>query len=115
MNFQIFLKKLLDLANFGEEKKQKFIQIFYQYYYVRLIDTIGGIDPTYARRLTTAVDNMKTNPQQFAALWKELKASSEFSKVIDNVTDEVVGYLLDDVVKSTDEREKAQILSLVSS
>lgn len=111
MNFQTFLQKLLDIANFGDEKKKKFTQIFYQYYYVRLIDAIGGIDPMYAQRLTTAVDNIKTSPEQFADLWKELRSSDEFSKVIDQVTDEVIGYLLDDVIKSSDDSEKAQIIA----
>lgn len=114
MNFQVFLSKVLDLANFPQDKKQKFLEIFYQYYFKRLIEVIGGVDPTYAQRLTTSVDTMKDNPEAFGALWREMMGNEKLKKVIEDVTDEVVGYLVDDVMKSSNENEKAQILKLAN-
>lgn len=89
------------------------MQIFYQYYYARLIEEFGGIDPSYAQRLAGAVDNLEIKPEQFKALWTELLASPEFSGKINEVTDEVIGYLVSDLEKSANEKEKAQILSMV--
>ena len=115
MNFQIFLIKLLDIAKFSEEKKKKFMEIFYQYYYARLIDEFAGIDPSYAQRLAAAVDNLKIKPEQFKTLLTELLATPEFSAKINEVTDEVIGYLVEDVKKSANEVQRAQILSAVSA
>lgn len=114
MNFQIFLSKVLDLANFPEEKKQKFLEIFYQYYFKRLTEVVGGVDPSYAQRLATVVDNMKTDPEAFGLLWREMMGNEALKKAIEDVTDEVVGYLVDDVMKSSTEEEKAQILKLMN-
>lgn len=114
MNFQIFLAKVLDIANFPEEKKQKFLEIFYQYYFKRLVEVIGGVDPAYAQKLAAVVDTMRENPERFGELWREMMGNEGLKKVIEKVTDEVVGYLVDDVMKSSNENEKAQILKLVN-
>ncbi len=114
MNFQNFLIKLLDIAKFSEEKKKKFIEIFYQYYYARLVDEFAGIDPSYAQKLASAVDNLESNPEQFKTLWAELLASPEFSARINEVTDEVIGYLVEDIKKSANEKQRAQILAVVN-
>ncbi len=114
MNFQVFLSKILDIANFPRDKRQKFLEIFYQYYFVRLIDAIGGVDPVYAQRMTTVVDNMKANPQAFGELWRELMGKEEFRLLIEQVTDEVVGYLVDDVMKSASDDERVQIQRLMN-
>lgn len=115
MNFLNFLNKLLELANFDSAKRQKFIDIFYQYYYARLVDEIGAIDPGYGQRFMTGVDNMKDNPEAFGLLWKELMADAVFKKKIDEVTDEVVGYLMSDVVSSATESEKQQLMQAISA
>ena len=114
MNFQIFLAKVLDIANFPEDKRQKFLEIFYNYYFMKLTEKVGGIDPSYAQKLTTTVDSMKTNPEAFGELWREMMGNENLKKVIEEVTDEVVGYLVDDVMKSSNDSEKAQILKLVN-
>lgn len=115
MNFGDFLRKILAVANFPENKRNKFIEIFYQYYYFRLIDEIGGVDPAYGQRLTTAVDNLETDPGQFETVWRELESNVEFKQKIDEVTDEVIGYLVSDIEKSASDEEKAQILSMVEA
>ena len=61
------------------------------------------------------MDNKEADPDQLKNLWAELMASVEFSKKINEVTDEVVGYLLDDIEKSATEEEKKQIFAMVSS
>lgn len=114
MNFQDFLVKVLSIANFPENKRKKFIEIFYKYYFVRLIDTIGGIDPGYGQKLTTAIDNLETDPKQFETVWQELEDNAEFKQKIDEVTDEVIGYLVSDIEKSADDEQKAQILATVN-
>jgi len=115
MNFQVFLAKVLDIANFPESKKQKFLEIFYQYYFVRLTDAVGKVDTAYAQKLAGSVDALKTNPEAFGQLWREMMGREDLEKIIEDVTDEVVGYLVDDVMKSSNDDQKAQILSLASS
>lgn len=114
MNFGDFLHRLLDISNFPQDKRKKFVEIFYQYYYFRLIDEIGGIDPSYGQKLTSAVDNLETNPAQLETVWKELIADELMNKKIDEVTDEVIGYLISDIEKSANDEEKAQILAMVN-
>lgn len=114
MAFLSFLNRLLDLANFSQEKRQRFIDIFYQYYYTRLIDGIGGLDPTYGQKLMSALDHAKENPEALGELWAELNSKEMFKAKIDEITDEVVAYLMNDVMKSANEEEKAQILQSIS-
>ncbi len=111
MQFLNFLNKLLDVANFEETKRKKFVEVFYQYYYSRLVDAIGGIDPSSGQRFMRSVDNMRDNPEAFGLLWKELIAREDFKAKIDEVTDEVVGYLMSDVIKSASDEDKAQLAS----
>lgn len=115
MNFQDFLIKFLEIANFPEDKRKKFIEIFYRYYFMRLVDEIGGMDPGYGQKLASAIDNLEANPKQFATVWEELEADEAMSSKIDQVTDEVIEYLVSDVEKSASDDEKAQILSLVGA
>lgn len=115
MNFQVFLAKVLDIANFPENKKQKFLEIFYQYYFVRLTDSVAMVDNVYAQKLAGVVDNMKANPEAFGQLWREMMGREDLKKIIEDVTDEVVGYLVDDVMKSSNDDQKAEILRLSSS
>lgn len=115
MNFLNFLTKVLETVNFPEKKRERFLEIFYQYYYVRLIDELGGIDPSIAQRLTTAIDNMKNEPEQFGALWKELMGDEQYRAKIEEVTDEVLGYLMDDIAKNATEAERQQVLQALST
>lgn len=115
MGFLNFLNKLLDVANFSSDKRKKFVEIFYQYYYSRLVDAVGGLDPTYGQKLMYAIDHAKDNPEALGELWKELNGKEMFKAKIDEVTDEVVGYLLNDVIKSASDAEKAQILQSIGA
>lgn len=81
---------------------------------MRLTTAIGGVDPSYAQKFSGAVDNMETHPQAFGELWRELMGKEEFRAVIEQVTDEVVGYVVDDVMKSANEDEQMQIKRLMN-
>lgn len=113
MDFNVILHRILDAANYPSGKREKFVRDFYDYYFSKLIDQIGGVDPTLAQKLMYAFDHYEENPQGLSELWNQMEADPQSKEVMDKVTNEVIGELVDDLLKNASEVEKQEILALV--
>lgn len=113
MNLNSFLLSVLDIAKYPDDKRLKFIEEFYQYYFSKVIDGIGSVDASYGQRLLYAVDHSATNPQGLNDIWDQLLKDDIFKKKIEEVTDTVIGELVTDISQNATEEQKRKIGQLV--
>lgn len=113
MDFNVILHRILDVAKYPDGKREQFVRDFYDYYFTKLIEQIGGVDPALAQKLMYAFDHYSENPQGLSELWNQMEADSQSKEVMNKVTNEVIGELVDDLLKNASEAEKQEILALV--
>ena len=113
MDFNVILHRILDVAKYPSGKREDFVRDFYDYYFTKLIEQIGGVDPTLAQKLMYVFDHYSENTQGLSDLWKQMEADPQSKEVMDKVTNEVISELVDDLLKNASEAEKQEILTLV--
>ena len=114
MNFNDILQKILDIAGYPQEKREQFVRDFYNYYFSLLVGEIGGIDPSFARQLITALDKYKENPDLLNSLWAQLENDVKMKEIANRVANEVLGEIMDDFGKNASEEQKRQLQDLVN-
>lgn len=115
MNLNELLSKLLEIANYPRDQREGFVRDFYNYYFTRLIDTVGGSDPAFAQKLLYAFDHYKENPDALNALWTQMDSEPKMKEIVDRVSVEVINELIDDITKYATEEQKQQILAVVNA
>lgn len=115
MNLNDLLSQVLETANYPQDRREGFVRDFYNYYFTRLVDTVGGTDPALARKILYAFDHYKEDPENLNDLWTQMEAEPKMKAIIDRVSIEVINELIDDITKYATEEQKQQILAAVNS
>lgn len=113
MNLHEILSRILEIANYPKNKREQFIEEFYEYYFFRLINEVGAIDHSVAQQLTTASTFLKDYPEKFKEIWQNISQDVKYSPIIEKITNEVLGELADDVAKWASDAQKQQILAIL--
>ena len=114
MNFDQILTKVLEIAEFPQEKRQEFINTFYEYLYMRMVSEIREVDEESADKVMEA-NAQGADAGKLKQVFDDISKNPKVKAKIDAVTDEVVSKLVDDVAKFATEEQKQQILTAVSS
>jgi len=113
MNFDEILTKVLEIAEFPEEKRQEFVTTFYEYLYMKLVSEIREVDAASADRVMEA-NSQGADAEKLKQVFEEISKKPEVKAKIDGVTDEVISKLVDDVAKFATEEQKQKILAAIS-
>lgn len=114
MNFQKVLDKVLEIAEFPQEKRQEFVTTFYEYLYMRLVSEIREVDSASADKVME-VNAQGADAQRLKQVFEEISQNPKVKAKIDTVTDEVISKLVDDVAKFATDAQKQQILAAIFS
>ena len=114
MNFDQILEKVLEIAEFPQEKRQEFITTFYEYLYMRMVSEIREVDEESADKVMEA-NAQGADGEKLKQVFEEISKNPKVKAKIDEVTDEVISKLVDDVAKFATEEQKQRILSAINS
>lgn len=114
MNFDEILDKVLEIAEFPAEKRQEFINTFYEYLYMRIVSEIREVDEESADKVMEA-NSQKADAKKLKQIFGEISQNPKVKAKIDEVTDEVISKLVDDVAEFATEEQKQQILTAISA
>lgn len=114
MNFDEILTKVLEIAQFPEEKRQEFVTTFYEYLYMRLVSEIREVDSASADKVMEA-NAEGADAEKLKQVFEEISQNPKVKAKIDEVTDEVISKLVDDVAQFATDAQKQQILTAISS
>ena len=114
MNFDQILEKVLEIAEFPAEKRQEFINTFYEYLYMRMVSEIREVDEESADRVMKA-NAEGADAKKLKQIFDDISQNPKVKAKIDEVTDEVISKLVDDVAKFATDDQKQQILTAISS
>lgn len=115
MNLNELLSKILEIANYPQDKREAFVKEFYNYYFTRLIDTLGGADASLAQKLLYAFDHYAEDQQGLKGIWAKINDDPHLKEIVERVFGEVINELIDDIVKYASDQEKQQILAAINS
>lgn len=110
MNFDEILQNILKHSDYPAEKREEFINTFYEYLLTRLLKEIGAVDATSVQKLVSATKNT-TNQDEFNKALLEISKNPQVKQKIDSISNEVIGQLVDDVAAYATEGQKQKILS----
>ena len=114
LNFQKVLDKVLEIAEFPQEKRQEFVTTFYEYLYMRMVSEIREVDEESADRVMEA-NAEGADAKKLKKVFDDISKNPKVKAKIDEVTDEVIAKLVDDVAKFVTDDQKQKILSAISS
>ena len=114
LNFQKVLDKVLKIAEFPAEKRQEFINTFYEYLYMRMVSEIREVDEESADKVMEA-NAQSADAKKLKQIFEEISQKPKVKAKIDEVTDEVISKLVDDVAEFATEEQKQKILTAISS
>jgi len=114
LNFQKVLDKVLKIAEFPAEKRQEFINTFYEYLYMRMVSEIREVDEESADKVMEA-NAQSADAKKLKQIFEEISQKPKVKAKIDAVTDEVISKLVDDVAKFATDEQKQKILTAISS
>ena len=114
MNFQKVLDKVLEIAEFPQEKRQEFVTTFYEYLYMRMVSEIREINEESADKVMEA-NAQGADGEKLKQVFEEISKNPKVKAKIDEVTDEVIAKLVDDVAEFATEEQKQKILTAISS
>jgi len=114
MNFDQILEKVLEIAEFPQEKRQEFITTFYEYLYMRMVSEIREVDEESADKVMEA-NAQGADGEKLKQVFEEISKNPKVKAKIDEVTDEVIAKLVDDVAEFATNEQKQQILTVISS
>lgn len=110
MNFEEILSKVLAIADYPQDKRQDFINTFYEYLFMRLVSAVREVDPDSADKVM-ALNAQGADAEDFKKVFEEISKNEKVKETIDKVSAGVVGELVDDIANSATEEQKKQILS----
>src|SRR3990167_662948 len=113
MNFDQILEKVLEIAEFPENKRQEFSTTFYEYLYMRMVSEIREVDEESADKVMEA-NAQGADAKKLKQVFDDISKSPKVKAKIDEVTDEVISKLVDDVAEFATEEQKQQILTAIS-
>ena len=114
MNFDQILEKVLEIAEFPQEKRQEFITTFYEYLYMRMDSEMREVDEESADKGMEA-NAQGADGEKLKQVFEEISKNPKVKAKIDEVTDEVIAKLVDDVAEFATNEQKQQILTVISS
>ena len=114
MNFDEILTKVSEIAEFPAEKRQEFINTFYEYLYMRMVSEIREVDEESADKVMEA-NAQGADAKKLKNVFEEISKNPNVKTKIDEVTDEVVSKLVDDVAEYATEEQKQKILTAISA
>src|SRR3989344_3030985 len=114
MNFDEILTKVLEIAEFPAQKRQEFINTFYEYLYMRMVSEIREADEESADKVMEA-NSQKANAKKLKQTFGEISQNPKVKAKIDGVTDAVIAKLVDDVAEYATDEQKQKILTAISS
>lgn len=114
MNLNELLSQVLEIANYPKDRQEGFVRDFYNYYFTKLIDTVGGADPSLAQKILYAFDHYKENPDGLNNIWAQMETDPRMKEIVDRVSIEVINELIDDIAKYATDEQKQQILAAVN-
>ncbi len=112
MNFDEIIHKVLEIADFPEDKRREFVSIFYEYFFTRLLTEVREIDGASADKIL-ASSQKDTDPEAFKKVLDEISSNSNIKEKIEQVSDEVLGRLADDVAAYATDEQKQEILAVL--
>lgn len=110
MNFRDILTNILVTANYPEQKRTQFINTFYEYLFVKLLNVLQVSDPITYHKLLEALEGAENSVDRINQSLQEAYKVPELKEKIDKVIEEVLGELAGDIVSSATEEQKAKIL-----
>lgn len=113
MNFDELLAKILEIAQYPQEKREEFITTFYEFLYMKLVSEIREIDPENADRVMAA-NARSAGPDEMKKVFEEISQHPNVKEVIERVSEEILTTFVDDVAKSATDEQKKQILEVIS-
>lgn len=113
-NFDQILDKVLEIAEFPQEKRQEFVTTFYEYLYMRMVSEIREVDEESVDKIME-VNAKGADAEKLKQVFEEISQNPKVKAKIDTVTDEVIAKLVDDVAKFATEDQKQQILTAIST
>ena len=111
MDTDNLINKILEIANYPEEKRALFINRFNHFFLIKLLVEIGKVDNPAGKKVVELFKNEDVGEEEITPVIQEILQNAEVKDVVDRVTREVLGELVDDVASSASEEQKQQILS----
>ncbi len=113
MNFEEILNKVLEIAQYPQEKREEFITTFYEFLYLKLVSEIREIDPEAADRVMTA-NARSAGPDEMKKVFEEISKKPNIAEVVERISQEVIETFVDDVAKNATDDQKRKILEAIS-
>jgi uncharacterized lipoprotein len=113
MNFDEILNKILEIAQFPQDKRGEFVTSFYEYLYMELVSNIREVDSASADKIMTA-SSKEADAEGLKKVFDEVSRKPKVKEVVDKVTNDVVQKLVDDVGKFATEEQRQKILAVLS-
>ena len=108
MNLDSIIGQILGIAEFPQEKRQKFINAFYTKVLVDIFESVKVVDSQAAGQL----DQVKSN-EELQKILEKLSENPEMKEKIDKAADEAFSILADDISKYATEEQKRKILAIL--
>jgi hypothetical protein len=112
MNFEEILNKILEIAEYPEDKREKFISTFYEYLYMKLVSSIRDVDSAAADKVA-AISAQGADAEDLKKVFDEISENPKVKEVIEKSTNEVVEKLAGDIADAATSEQKQQILSIL--
>ena len=112
MNFEEILAKVFDIAEYPQDEREKFVNTFYEYLYMKLVSSIREVDGDAADKVA-AISAQGADGEDLKKVFDEVSTNPKVAETIDRVTTEVIEGLVDDIAKSATEEQKRQILEIL--
>ena len=107
------LTNILVTADYPDVKREGFINTFYEYLMVRVLDEIKTSDPELHQKLMAYFEDTNTMDRDIQEGLQEAYQNPQLKGKIDKVVDEVIGEIVGDVGKYATDDQKKQILTAV--
>lgn len=111
MDTDDLISRILEIANYPEEKRGQFINGFNHYFFVRLLTEISKIDDSAGKKVTELLKKSEISEEEITPVMEDILRNSKVKDKVEQVTKEVIGELVDDIATSATEEQKQQILS----
>ena len=109
------LKKILEIADFPQDKREDFVNTFYKYLFMRSFDVIEEVDKEGADRLTNALLKAENDSEEINAIWKDILLNEEIVDKLREMTNGVLAEVAEDISDGSNEEEKQRILDYLNS
>lgn len=114
MNFEKIINKVLEIADYPADRREEFVSTFYQYFFMRAVAEIRGINSEIADKIVSTSSH-GADAESLRMVFEEASYDPKIAQSLEKVSTDVVADIVEDISKNATDEQKRKILEVINS